>query len=310
MDTRTLTQFLALADHLHFGRASSACHISLSALSRNIRQLEDELGVSLFRRDNRTVVLTLEGQRFQQYAREATKQWNLIRNELAGGADVLSGEVSLYCSVTATSSILFDLLNRFRRDYPGIEIKLHTGDPEHALARVIAGEEDITIAAHPNTLPRGLEFKPITVSPLLFIAPLEGDPLTSMQPLADSKTAAEPDLPMTAPTTPQQWAQVPMILSEGGIARNRIDAWFRKMDVSPRIYAQVTGYEAIVSMVSLGLGVGVVPKIVLENSPMADRIQILDVQPSLEPFDIGLFALKKNLKNPLVQAFWGLVEGG
>ncbi len=303
MDTRTLTQFLALADHLHFGRASNACHISLSALSRNIRQLEDELGVSLFRRDNRTVELTKEGQLFQQYAREATTQWNLIRNQLAGGADVLSGEVSLYCSVTATSSILFDLLNRFRSDYPKIEIKLHTGDPEYALARVVAGEEDITIAAHPPTLPRGMAFKPITISPLVFIAPLVSDPL--QQSLIES--GGETPTPMVAPVTPEQWAQVPMILSEGGIARNRIDTWFRKMDVSPRIYAQVTGYEAIVSMVSLGLGVGVVPKIVLENSPMADRIQILQVEPNLEPFNIGLFALKKNLKNPLVQAFWGLV---
>ena len=293
MDTRTLKHFLALADNLHFGRASAACHISLSALSRNIRQLEDELGVTLFSRDNRTVVLTGEGQKFQHYAREAISRWNLIRNDLASDADQLHGEVSMYCSVTAVYSILFDLLNRFRQDYPGIEIKLHTGDPEHAIARIIAGEEDITIAAHPRSLPRGLAFKPITVSPLVFIAPAE---------------QSDPDVPLVAPESPEHWARVPMILSEGGIARNRIDSWFRRMEVSPRIYAQVTGNEAIVSMVSLGLGIGVVPQIVLENSPMADRIRILDVQPELEPYDIGLFALKKNLKNPLVDAFWSQVE--
>ncbi len=293
MDIRTLKHFLALADNLHFGRASAACHISLSALSRNIRQLEEELGVMLFSRDNRSVVLTSEGQKFQQYARETISQWNLIRDELTGSADQLHGEVSLYCSVTAVYSILFDLLNRFRHDFPGIEIKLHTGDPEHAIARIISGEEDISIAAHPRSLPRGLAFKPITVSPLVFIAPAE---------------QSDPDVPVTSPGSPTEWATVPMILSEGGIARNRIDSWFRSMDVNPRIYAQVTGNEAIVSMVSLGLGIGVVPQIVLENSPMADRIQILDVQPELEPYDVGLFALKKNLKNPLVNAFWSLVE--
>lgn len=293
MNTRSLKHFLALADTLHFGRASDACNISLSALSRNIRQLEDELGVLLFIRDNRTVALTTEGQKFQQYAREAISQWNLIRNELTDSADVLQGQVSMYCSVTASYSILFDLLTRFRHDYPGIEIKLHTGDPEHAIARIIAGEEDITIAAHPRSLPRGLVFKPIIVSPLLFIAPLEQSDL---------------DVPTTPPTAPEQWAQVPMILSEGGIARNRVDSWFRQMDVNPRIYAQVAGNEAIVSMVSLGLGVGVVPKIVIDNSPMADRIKILDVLPKLDPYDVGLFALKKNLKNPLVNAFWSLVE--
>ncbi len=139
MNTRTLKHFLALADSLHFGRASDACHISISALSRNIRQLEDELGVILFNRDNRTVALTVEGQKFQQYAKDATTQWNLICNELADNSDQLHGKVSMYCSVTASYSILFDLLNRFRHAYPGIEIKLHTGDPEHAIARIIAG---------------------------------------------------------------------------------------------------------------------------------------------------------------------------
>lgn len=290
MDIRTLKNFLTLADSLHFGRASAICHVSPSALSRNIRQLEDELGVVLFSRDNRTVILTAEGQKFATYARDAISRWNAIKNELAGSNDdQLHGEISLYCSVTATYSILFDRLNRFRSDYPGIEIKLHTGDPESAINRVIMGEEDISIAAHPSSLPRGLAFKPLTISPLVFIAPKELGDLELPDGLAQDTT---------------QWAKVPMILSEGGIARNRIDAWFRKLDISPRIYAQVSGNEAIVSMVGLGLGIGVVPKIVLENSPVANRIQILDVQPELEPYDVGLFALKKNLKNPLVDAFW------
>ncbi len=293
MDIRTLKNFLALSDNLHFGRASAACHISLSALSRNIRKLESELGVILFNRDNRSVVPTEEGIKFQVYAREAVSQWDQVRNQLSDSSDLIHGEISLYCSVTAVYSLLFDLLNHFRRDFPGIEIKLHTGDPEHAISRVIAGEEDISIAAHPRSLPRGLAFKPITVSPLVFIGPGEQ---------IDIEVPGEP------PESPAHWAQVPMILAEGGIARNRIDSWFRKIDVNPRIYAQVAGNEAIVSMVSLGLGIGVVPAIVLEHSPVRDRIQILDVQPRLDPYDIGLFALKKNLKNSLVNAFWSLIN--
>lgn len=293
MNIRTLQHFLALADQLHFGRASEASHISISALSRNIRQLEDELDVSLFNRDNRSVALTGDGQKFLKYAREAVAQWQLIQNQLGDQHDDLCGKISLYCSVTASYSILYDLLNRFRPDYPGIEIKLHTGDPEHAIARIIAGSEDISIAAHPRTLPKSVAFKAITVSPLVFIAPI---------------SQLDPEVPITQPSSLNGWENVPMVLSETGIARNRVDAWFRDMNITPRIYAQVEGYEAIVSMVSLGLGVGVVPRIVIDNSPLAERIQILDVQPALEAFNIGLFTLKRNLKNPLVEAFWGLVK--
>ena len=129
MNTRALKHFLALADSLHFGRASDTCNISISALSRNIRQLEEELGVLLFNRDNRSVTLTTEGQTFQRYAKEATAQWDLVRHELTNNSDQLLGKVSMYCSVTARYSILLDLMTRFRQDFPGIEIKLHTGVP-------------------------------------------------------------------------------------------------------------------------------------------------------------------------------------
>lgn len=293
MNSRSLNQFLALAQTLHFGRASDAVNISLSALSRNIRLLEEELGVSLFERDNRSVALTAKGRQFEHYARDAISRWNAIQQELTDTSGPLHGELSLYCSVTASHSILFDLLDEFRSNFPGIEIKLHTGDPEHAVARILAGHEDISIAALPPSLARGLVFKPIMVSPLLFIAPEKQSDL---------------GIPGSAPKTAALWSQIPMILSEGGIARTRVDAWFRSLRVKPRVYAQVAGNEAIVSMVSLGLGIGVVPKIVLDNSPLVDRVRVLNVKPQLEPYDIGLFTLKKSLKNPMVQAFWSLLD--
>ncbi|MFI8619458.1 MAG: HTH-type transcriptional activator IlvY [Marinomonas sp.] len=292
MNIRSLKHFLALAETLHFGRASDECHISISALSRNIRQLEDEVGVSLFNRDNRTVTLTQEGKKFLKYARDTSNQWNMIRHELMDNSDQLHGEISLYGSVTASYSFLYELLSRFRIAYPSIEIKLRTGDPEHAIAHILDGKEDITIAARPANLPRGLAFKPLATSPLLFIAPLEQQ---------------VPNVPTLAPATSQEWANIPMILSESGVSRARVDEWFRQHGIVPRIYAQVTGNEAIVSMVSLGFGIGVVPKIVLENSPLMDRIQVLEVKPELAPYDIGLFTLKKNLKNPMVEAFWNLM---
>ena len=118
----------------------------------------------------------------------------------------------------------------------------------------------------------------------------------------------ELELPALSRNKKSQWGRVPMILAEGGIARTRVNEWFRQLGVSPRIYAQVAGNEAIVSMVGLGLGVGVVPEIVIDNSPLADRIQVLDVKPVLEPYNVGLFTLKRNLVNPLVSAFWALVD--
>ncbi|MAF83671.1 MAG: HTH-type transcriptional activator IlvY [Gammaproteobacteria bacterium] len=293
MDRRLLRQFINVAESLHFGRASEASHISPSALSRGIQQLEAEVGVRLFERDNRTVLLTHEGDLFLDYARDALTQWDVIRHALMEEAGELHGQVSMYCSVTASYSFLFDLLSEFRRDHPRIEIKLHTGDPEYALSRVLAGDEDIAIGARPGSLPNGLAFKSIQTSPLVFIAAR-----ANREHVRLSGCAPDADV----------WTMIPMILSERGLSRQRVDAWFGKMGIQPEIYAQVAGNEAIVSMVSLGFGIGVVPRIVLDNSPLIGKVQVLDIKPELEAYDVGLFTLEKKLKSPLINAFWSQIR--
>ncbi|NQZ31640.1 MAG: HTH-type transcriptional activator IlvY [Oceanospirillaceae bacterium] len=294
MDTKNLKLFLNLAESLHFGRASEMSHLSVSALSRNIMQLEDSLGVKLFERNNRSVTLTKAGKDFIHYADETINQWDIIRASLQENSHTLSGELSVYCSVTASYSFLYDILRNFRIKYPQIEIKLHTGDSEHALTKTLSGTEDITMGALPEKLPQGVVFQSIASSELLFIAPKENSALVY---LANEQRPEQ---------MRKNWQQIPMILSEQGIARKMANDWFSNIEVAPKIYAQVAGNEAIVTMVSLGFGIGIVPKIVLMNSPLRDTVSIVTPPQKLPDFNIGLFTLEKKLKNPLVQAFWQL----
>ncbi len=289
MDARSLQLFLALAENLHFGRTSREQHISPSALSRSIKQLEDSVGAPLFLRDNRSVTLTREGRLFREYAGDTLRGWDSLRQSMRDDSDTLRGELSLYCSVTASYSFLYDILNDFRSNHPHIEIKLHTGDAAKAIERVQEAREDIAIGARPDSLPPGVVFQPIARSDLRFIGPMSALMLNDEQ--------------IRQPTL-ENWRDVPMILSEEGLARTRIERWLRRHGIRPKIYAQVSGNEAIVSMVSLGFGIGVVPQIVLDNSPLASRIRTYDIEPPLTPYDIGLFALEKRLKEPLVNAFW------
>lgn len=289
MDSHALKLFLSLADNLHFGKTSREQHVSPSALSRSIKQLEDELGAPLFLRDNRSVRLTREGHQFREYASDVINGWHAIRQTFKQDQLILHGELSLYCSVTASYSFLYDILSSFRQDYPRIEMKLHTGDAAKAVERVQEGLEDLAIGARPDSLPTGIEFQPIARSELCFIGPQSPQLLSEEQ--------------LRHPTA-ESWRDVPMILSEEGLARTRTDLWLKSHNIRPRIYAQVSGNEAIVSMVSLGFGIGVVPQIVLDNSPLTARIRIYDIQPPLTAYDIGLFALEKRLKDPLINAFW------
>lgn len=293
MDNKQLKMFLALADTLHFAHASEQCHVSPSTLSRNIAQLEQRLKVTLFERDNRTVSLTREGELFVTYAKSSLAQWDVFKSSLGIESNELTGELSIYCSVTASHSFLHQILARYRQQYPKVEIKLRTGDVVQSLQRVNSEQEDLSIAAKPDQLPPNMAFQTIGVSPLVFIAPVER---CEVQAQVDSGQL--------------NWNDIPLIVPEQGLARKRLDQWFKRQNIAPTIYSEVAGNEAIVSMVSLGFGVGLVPKIVLDNSPLKDFIQILSVEGQLKPFEVVICCLKKRLKNPLISSLWNAAKEG
>lgn len=291
MDHRQLEQFLCLADSLHFGRSSEALHISPSALSRSLQRLEAEVGAELFERDKRRVLLTAAGRRFLPFAEQVLAQREALLLQLNEGQQAIAGEISLYCSVAAVYEVLSDILSSLRSRYPHIDIKLHTGDQADAIERVLAGKEDFAIAAQPSNLSPRLSFQPLRPSPLQLIAPSTACAVTAGLP-ADGETIG-----------PEHWRDLPFILPERGLARQRIDQWLREQGVKPNVYAQVSGNEAIASMVSLGLGVGVVPSLVMSSSPKAQLIRVLDPQVDVEGLTVGLACLKTNAEQPLLRAF-------
>jgi len=291
MDNKHLKMFLALADTLHFAQASDLCHVSPSTLSRNIQQLEQQLNVVLFERDNRTVTLTREGELFVQYAKSSLAQWDVFKHSLENDSDELQGEISIYCSVTASHSFLHEILARYRQQFPKVEIKLRTGDVVQSLPRVLNEQEDMAIAARPDVIPTNMAIQTIGVTSLVFIAPTER---CEVQAQVDSGQFT--------------WNELPLIVPEQGIARKRLDKWFKQKSIKPIIYSEVAGNEAIVSMVSLGFGVGVVPKIVLDNSPLKDSVQVMNVTPALTSVEVVICCLKKRLKHPLINSLWQVTQ--
>lgn len=287
MDLRALKQFLHLSQTLHYGKTSEAMHVSPSTLSRSIARLEDELGATLFERDNRTVVLTQAGRLFREFAESTLAHWQDLRHKLQNDPVELRGQIRLYCSVTASYSFMLGLLTEFRARFPNIEVILETGDAAQAVQKVMDDETDIAIAPRPDHLPNPLSFQSIVETPLEFIAPVIDCPVRAQ--LTES---------------PIPWGRMPFVVSEYGLARKRLDQWFRSHAIKPTIYAQVGGHEAIVSMVGLGFGIGVVPGLVIENSPLKDKIERIETDTRLDPFDVGACVLNRRLQDPLVSAFW------
>ncbi|AOM41631.1 HTH-type transcriptional activator IlvY [Xenorhabdus hominickii] len=293
MDLRDLKLFLHLAESCHFGRTAKAIHVSPSTLSRQIQRLEEQLGHPLFLRDNRTVKLTSAGEQLKLFAQQTLLQYQQLQHSLNHQSPSLTGELRLFCSVTAAYSHLPQVLDKFRAEHPLVEIKLTTGDAADAVDKVQSTEVDLGIAGKPEKLPDNIGFTKIGEIPLVLIAP--------SLPCAVRALAMQeqPD-----------WNAIPFILPEHGPSRKRIELWFRRNKIHhPQIYATVSGHEAIVSMVALGCGIALIPAVVVENSPepVRNRVSLLENIYLVEPFELGVCALSKRLHEPLIKTFWGLL---
>ncbi len=287
MDIRHLEIFLTLAELRHFGRTSQACNLSPSALTRTIQRLEEELGQPLFIRDKRQVALSATGEEIRAYARRTVQEWHAMRSNLQR-KDNLSGSLSIYASVTAVYSLLPHLLEAFRSAHREVQLELRTGVAEQAVAMVQSGEIDLAVAALPDRYRAQLQFLPIINTPLLFIEPLQS---TNDLPLKNGII----DL-----------ARVPLVVPQRGLSRRRLDQWLKERRITPNITSEVSGNEALIAMVRLGCGIGIVPELVLARSPFREEVRILENAPVLEPYVVGLCSSKRNLQRPAVQAFWQL----
>lgn len=291
MDLDPLKQFVHLARTLNYGKASRLSHVSPSTLSRSIQRLEAICGKALFDRDRRHVALTPAGQQYLKFAEETLNHWSQLHANLEQSEGILKGSLTLFCSVTASYSVLPPLLNTFRKLYPQVNIKLLTGDANKAIDHLLNGDAEIAIAPLPDKLPQALIGQEVIQMPLHLIVPIDAENIT---PLFQKK--------------PIPWHDIPLILPESGLIRTYIQQWFAQKGVTPNIYGEVAGHEAILSLVSLGLGVGVVPKLVLEASLIQTKVKIVEVSPSFPDFKVGLCLRKSQLANAVPKAFWKAME--
>lgn len=259
--------------------------MSASSLSRLIQRLEESVGQTLLIRDNRSVQLTRQGELFREYARDAVADWEEVQRNLQTSSENLSGTLRLFASVTASQSILPDVLARFRQEHPEIHIQLETGYAVDAIQSLSEGS-DVVVASLDLEQDATLLKNIVTSTPIVAVA-----------------------IPELARTIDEQcdWSALPLVLPGFGQVRENVDSWLRREGVKPNIYTEVDGNEAILSLVALGCGLGFVPRLVLENSPLQDRLVTMDGM-TFGEFHVGFCTRPKQLQNSaIIRAFWSSI---
>ncbi|MBN9735760.1 MULTISPECIES: LysR substrate-binding domain-containing protein [unclassified Pseudonocardia] len=274
MQLRDLELFVHLARTLNFGRTSLECHVSPATLTRTVQRLETEAGTRLLDRGPRGTVLTADGRRFLDWAGGALGSWAEFRAGTDGGAE-LTGELRLFATVTACQSLLPALLAPFREEHPHVRPVLRTGGAAAALARLDDGEVDAAVAGVPDRLPQSLVGRTLHTTDLVLVT-------------ARGKEEGALDGPFVVP--------------DRGLVRDGADRWFRSRGATPEIVAEPDTHEALLALVVLGYGTGVVPRLVVRTSATADRLGV--VEAGLGEFPVALCVRRDDMRRPLVAALW------
>ncbi len=154
MELRTLRYFLAVAREENMTEAANVLHVTQPTLSRQIAELERELGVTLFDRTNRACVLTGDGMRLRQRAEEILSLVEQTESELADADGALSGTVRIGAGETQAMRLVLATFAELRRDHPGVTVELYTGNADAVEERLERGLLDFGLLIEPVNLER------------------------------------------------------------------------------------------------------------------------------------------------------------
>src|SRR5260221_8192295 len=267
-DLRQLRYFTALAERLHFGRAAEALHISQPPLSRPIRALEEELGVPLFARTRRRVELTPQGARLIEAAGRVTGQLERTVHELRAMSAGAQARLRIGFVSLADYGVLPGLLKAYKSAQPEVRLALREMLSPDEAAALAAGELDFGLLLPPVS---GAELEHIVVQRERFLAALP-----SRHRLARARgRIAMRELANEA------FVMAPREIAPG--LHDIVSALAAHAGFAPRVAQEAIQMQTVVSLVSSGLGVAVVPASVanLGRRGVAYR-QIADAHPRLD----------------------------
>jgi DNA-binding transcriptional LysR family regulator len=242
-ELRQLRHFIAVAQHLHFGRAAAALHMSQPPLSRSIQDLEARLGATLLARSRRKVALTPEGARFLEEAQRVIAQLERAVLEVGSMAAGAGGRLRLGFVSLADFGVLPGLLKAFKASHPGVGLALREMlSPDQALA-LSAGELDFGLLLPP--VAGDLEHLVVQRERFVVALPARHALARARGRIAMRQLSGEAFVMAPRDIAPGLHDIVALLSARAGF--------------SPRVAQEAIQMQTVVSLVSSGLGVAVVP---------------------------------------------------
>lgn len=250
MQLQQLSYFVAVAEVRHFTRAAEALRIAQPSLSKQIRTLEAELGAPLFSRARGNITLTPAGEALLPLARRILADVDTARREIQDITGLRRGRVRIGATPSLFGGLLADALARFQDAYPSIELRVEEGGSRDLVRDMARGQLDLALIILPlQSTDPALETRPILREELVVVAPRDAAPPRAAMRIEDLR-----DRPL-------------VMFRRGYDLREATTAACRQAGFDPRFAVEGGEMDAVLRFVEAGLGLAVVPSMVLDGRP-------------------------------------------
>ncbi len=289
---RQLQYFVAVAEQGSITRAAQNLSISQSSITESLKELESDLGVSLFERHPRGLNITHNGHQFLRHATKVLAAVSDARHSFSSGETATSGTLNIGVTSLVAGYVLSDLLARYRRACPRVEVSAiedNGGYLEHLL---VGGELDVAVMVISNLRDRmALQAEILETSPYRLWLPM-GHPLVSADIISVADITREPLIMLTVDEIEENTGK---LLSALG--------------ARPHVAFRTRSVEAVRSLVATGAGISLLPELVYRPwSLEGDRIESRDVSGSLPVVQVGIVWRKGSSLSQAARDFIAVAE--
>lgn len=249
MELHQFRSFVAIVERMSFSRAAEDLSLSQPSLSRQIRELETQLGAPLFNRERRAISLTAAGAAFLPAARAALAEAERGRRAVRDVLGAQGGPLAIGSSPQTAATVLAPLLGRWRHEHPGVEVRIVEDDATSIAAMLEDGRLDVGVV--PLDAPAPLSVVPFLSARVRALAVL-GHPL-----LVDGQ------IDLRALVAPLGASPIPLLLlKERYLTRLRLSAAWEEAGLRPQIAMESAVGQTLAAYAEAGLGVAVLPETV------------------------------------------------
>lgn len=255
---RQLSVFEAVARHLNYTRAAEELHLTQPAVSMQIKQMEQSLGLAIFEQLGKRIHLTGAGSEVLAYARAITQQLDELEDVLNRVKGLSGGKLRISVATTANYFIP-TLLGTFSRRYPDITVSLDVTNRETLLRQLSENTVDLVVMGQPPA-EADVEAQTFMDNPLVVVAP------------PDHPLAREKKIPLA-----RLQEETFLVREPGSGTRIAMERFFNERGMKLKTGMEVGSNEAIKQSVQAGLGLGLLSRDTVEQELSLKRLVILDV---------------------------------